>query len=89
MIPEAAVEAAAKALRGYTGDCTCHEAYAGRNLIDPECLYHDVPAEAARDILEAAAPHLMAEAWDEGYRGCYDRYMYDPAPSNPYRKDSK
>ena len=60
MIPEAAVEAAEAVLLGYTGGCTCHEGYSGRNLIDPECSYHDVPPEVARLILEAAAPHMAA-----------------------------
>jgi hypothetical protein len=48
-------EAAAKALRGYTGDCTCHEAYTKRNLRDPDCSYHQVPPwEAAPAALAAA-----------------------------------
>lgn len=44
----------AKALRDYTGECTCDEAYTGRNLIDPQCVYHLVPnEEAAADIIAA------------------------------------
>jgi hypothetical protein len=66
MISDKAVEAAAKVLLGYTGGCACHEGYTGRNLIDPDCRYHDVPPEAARELLEAAAPIIAAGAWDEG-----------------------
>jgi len=40
----------------------------------------------ARAQCEAAAPHLMAQGWDEGYRECYERQMYEPVPVNPYRK---
>jgi hypothetical protein len=44
----------ANVLLGYTGECTCHEGYTGRNLIDPECTYHSVPnEEAAADIIDA------------------------------------
>lgn len=59
MIPAEAVEAAARVLLGYTGACVCHEGYTGRNLIDPDCRYHDVPPEAAKEILEAAAPYML------------------------------
>jgi hypothetical protein len=42
----------------------------------------------AKITLEAAAPFIAAEAWDEGYQGCYDRYMYEPVPTNPYRSQA-
>jgi len=45
-----------------------------------------VNKEYVRLMLEAAAPHMLAEAWDEGYQGCYGRYMYEPVPTNPYRR---
>lgn len=60
MIPGAAVEAAKAVLLGYTGGCVCHEGYTGRNLLDPDCVYHDVPPEVATLILEAAAQHMLA-----------------------------
>lgn len=41
-----------------------------------------------RAALEAAAPFIAAQAWDEGYQGCYDRYMYEPVPTNPYRSQA-
>lgn len=53
-VDDAMVERVARVLRGFTGDCTCDEAYTGRDLIDPQCVYHYVPSkEAARDILDA------------------------------------
>lgn len=49
------------------------------------------PAVTIRDIitiLEAAAPHMLAEAWDEGY----DAADYDAPHSikrpNPYRSQA-
>lgn len=65
MIPEEAVEAGESVLLGYTGGCTCHEGYSGRNLIDPECTYHDVPPEVVRLILEAALPILLSHEREE------------------------
>jgi hypothetical protein len=62
VIPDEAVEAATRVLLGYTGGCVCHEGYTVRNLTDPDCRYHDVPPEVAREILEAAAPHLKPRA---------------------------
>ena len=67
MIPDEAVEAAAKYLTekfNWNGEL--------------------VPA-TAREVLEAAAPHLMAAAWDEGYEGAVDAYDGRNV-SNPYRK---
>lgn len=54
---EAAVEAAVEALTGYTGACTCHEAYTSRNLADPECSHCDIEG-AHIEILTGALPHL-------------------------------
>lgn len=78
VIPEAAVGAAAKVLLGYTGACVCHEGYSGRDLIDPDCRYHDVPPEVAREILEAAAPHIESAMLEAGWQ----------VPEKPYRSDS-
>ena len=50
----------------------------------------DVDFDAAHAIvaaLQCAAPHLLRDAWDQGYRECYERQMYEPVPVNPYRKD--
>jgi hypothetical protein len=58
--PEAAVKAAVHELLGYTGSCTCHGDYTARSLTDPDCHWHIVPnEEAARDVLQAALPHLL------------------------------
>lgn len=78
VIPAEAVEVAQATLLAYTGGCVCHEGYTGRNLIDPGCVYHDVPPEVATRILEAAAPHMLvtvhhhdiehhARSFNEGY----------------------
>jgi len=77
VIPDEAVEAAAKA------------SFAARGGVDWDSQSeHLRSTETAftRAALEAAAPHLMAAAWDEGYRECYERQMYEPVPVNPYRK---
>ncbi|MEO5317607.1 hypothetical protein PV761_03300 [Arthrobacter sp. CC3] len=61
VIPEAAVEAAAKAFRET----------------------HDM-GDALMNALEAAAPHMLADAWDEGERAAFD--SIDGANrTNPYR----
>lgn len=36
-------------------------------------------------MTDAEFKRELAKAWDEGYQGCYDRYMYEPVPTNPYR----
>jgi len=38
-----------------------------------------------RAILDAATPHLMAKAWDEGYDEAEHEPIYRHAPTNPYR----
>ena len=86
MIPDEAVEAAAKAVQE-----VC-ETY------DPGGWTEEANwAIWARWILEAAAPHLMAAAWDEGYLACVDDIFRDQelgktgqrledGQQNPYRK---
>lgn len=69
MIPEAAVEAAAKRLAILNSD-------AGDQLTDHEW---------ARELLEAAAPHMLAEAWDEGFITAEDEVHYHHKSPNPYR----
>jgi len=82
-IPEAAVEAAAEAIyerrfgpKGWDG------------LPDkPRKQY----ADDARSILEAAAPYLMEQAWDECERAEYvitlnaDEAAWEAVKANPYR----
>jgi len=43
--------------------------------------------DMARDALEAAAPHLLAQGWDEGYKaGLFDKEYYAHNP-NPHKQD--
>jgi len=84
VIPDEAVEAAGDVLvyhqrQGIKG-CACGWAEPGRSF----------PEHQARIALEAAAPHLMAEAWDEGELAGYtnagaEQWGYDQK-FNPYRK---
>jgi len=87
MIPDEAVYAAGDVLvyhqrQGIKG-CSCGWAEPGRSF----------PEHQARLALEAAAPHLMAAAWDEGGRAAIERenaYGREEKAkfSNPYRKDA-
>ena len=87
MIPDEAVEAAARrfaALAGYDWD---------KKWDTTEDVEADVRADIrrqAREILEAAAPRLMAGAWDEGAKSQADSYGMDvDTKPNPYRKTTK
>jgi acyl-CoA reductase-like NAD-dependent aldehyde dehydrogenase len=79
VIPEAAVEAAAKVLWD-------KEMVAAWSKFPPS--FHAPFLRDARAALEAAAPHLMARAWDE----CTGSLVYDDGTKvdiasmrNPYR----
>lgn len=39
-------------------------------------------------VLKAAAPHLMAQAWDEGAEAEFDRGKFEPLVANPYRSQT-
>lgn len=96
-IPAQAVEAAARrlcVLAGYDWD----------NMDAPEDVVADFKAqltEQAKSILDAAAPYMLAGAWQEGYMSAYDQERGGigegpiPVPDylaedlvrwNPYRK---
>lgn len=60
----AADEAAKAESLKWTGECNCHEAYVGRGLEDPTCLFHQVDGMAA-DILSAAMPHILTALAEE------------------------
>lgn len=93
MIPEAAVEAAEEALMAAI-------AYRVNPFMPPRYLdgmgVRGIDAAAVRKraltaALEAAAPHMLAEAWEAGFeRGFYDplagstRDASESAASNPY-----
>jgi hypothetical protein len=64
-----------------------------RRAIEREFPYDENNEYIVRLVLEAAAPHLMAAAWEEGF----DKGFYDPkagsywdasesTATNPYRK---
>lgn len=57
------------------------------------CVYcTDDATRYARAALSAAAPTLMAMAWDEGNRFGIDKHCesgcYEDATNNPYRKEA-
>jgi hypothetical protein len=89
-ISDEAVKAAERVLLGYTGGCACHEGYAGRNLIDPDCRYHDVPPEVAREILESAAPYMLASVAEEREGGLFRFTLAQRGwlRSDPYRSQT-
>lgn len=83
-IPDEAVEAAANAVH----DEFCRDPYHAGHT-GPACYDYKVEA---RTILEAAAPHMLADAWDKGFdRGFYDplagrdRDASESRAANPYR----
>ena len=68
----------ADVLRGYTGECICHEGYAGRNLVDPDCTYHLVPnEEAAADII-AALDKAAPEVPEDNFPPIWNVFLFDP-----------
>lgn len=85
-IPAEAVEAAARAMNPavwgpqvWTFQAHGETPTEARNRVQREAL------QQARAALEAAAPHMMAAAWDQGYKtGLFDREFYSANP-NPYR----
>lgn len=80
MIPAEAVEAAAKALRKTFNGYEVERPWDSR---DQKTTYHNDAIAA----LEAAAPCMMAEAWQKGRNaGQMDPYDRYPA-TNPYRSE--
>ena len=79
MIPDAAVEAAIAAFNDKLAWCD-------RNMIDTRLE----DGYALRAALEAAAPHMLAEAWDEGMlRGSRTLgRLLDKWDENPYRSQT-
>lgn len=88
MIPDEAVEAAAVILA--EAECAAMDRDAGYgdgdNLApDDYAIFMPVARENARNLLEAAAPHMLAGAWGEG-RSAGQMDPYDRYPTtNPYR----
>jgi len=77
VIPEAAVKVAAKWLH----DHDCRSALHSGFPPDFECYDW---LDEARELLEAAAPFIAAQAWDEGERAAFDA-MDGAIRNNPYR----
>ena len=61
------------------------EAAAGE-LVEMRRVGEHSSYEYARAALKAAAPHLMAQGWDEGYEAKDSEYPFGPRFTNPYRK---
>jgi hypothetical protein len=90
VIPEAAVEAAARKL------CTL-ASYDWDNIDAPDDVAADFKAQItaqAKQVLEAAAPHMLAAAWDDGHLMGWSEATANTLPEreslwrNPYRSKS-
>ena len=84
MIPEAAVEALASVLAAealFDADCSG----SGWNA-ETDSTDHFMPRarSRAREYLEAAAPHMLREAWDDGHSAGIDHADGLDGGSNPY-----
>jgi hypothetical protein len=72
--------------------CECRHSPFDKHDVNPPCSTRRRATEQARAALEAAAPHLKADAWDEG-RKHGARYPYGKrgpgthADDNPYQAD--
>jgi len=81
-ISDEVVEAAARA--GYKVAVFADETASWDDLSEDQC---QVWIDDARHILEAVAPHLMAQAWDEGADAEFQRsVMKRQRDANPYRQ---
>lgn len=75
MIPDEALDAAVDALvASRLGD---HKGINGEEFV-----------EAARAALEAAAPYMLADAWEEGRQAEEDTPPLHRAAPNPYRSQA-
>ena len=73
MIPEAAVESAKSAVRAHA-----HVDLEAEHLIEG----------IVRAALEAAAPHMLAEAWEDGGRAATGTHDTGYPARNPYRSQA-
>ena len=72
MIPDAAVEAAARQM-----------------ALDSNGQFHwTIYQHRARAALEAAAPHMLAQAWEAGGRAATGTYDTGYPAHNPYRSQA-
>jgi hypothetical protein len=87
-ISDEAVEAAARALvEALKGDNTGYVDASFPNDTTIDISGFDLPA-AVRTILEAAAPFLMAQAWEEGRQAEEDTPPLHRSAPNPYRSQA-
>jgi hypothetical protein len=84
VIPVEAVEAAAKVAVEQLAMYTFPANFNGGNAFHEEVAQRCGPL-IAKAVLEAAAPYLMAQAWDEG-READDFEVSIGMDGNPYRK---
>lgn len=82
LIPEAAVEAAAEVTFLRHGAKYYSQMGPWAEL---EPRFRTAWLEDARLAIEAAAPHMLAEAWDEGREATVEAYDGRGDGSNPYR----
>ena len=92
MIPDAAVEAAARAMApAVWGPSVWQFAAHGEAPADARDRVQQQALKDARAALEAAAPHMLAEVWDEGFEdGKRQDAEGDDGPRfvNPYRSQA-
>lgn len=92
MIPDEAVEAAVEAHCEGTMLAALEAAYPillSHEREQTRLAHIDAVVNARTvDRLERELAEAKADAWDEGYQGCYGRYMYEPVPVNPYRSQA-
>ena len=96
MIPEAAVEALARILANEALFNADIEGYGWDSDHDSSDHFMPRARSRAREYLEAAAPHMLAQAWESGANAAWERstpivngqnyqWRYSGDPINPYR----
>lgn len=84
MIPEAAVEVLARILANEALFNADIEGYGWDSDRDSSDHFMPTARKKAIRYLEAAAPHMLAEAWEVGTKARRD-YRGDLVAANPYR----
>jgi len=76
VIPDAAIEAAARII---------HSQHETSPLDEWSAIFQRQAKANARLVLEAAAPHMLADAWADG---ATDGHLYGIQAPNPYRSQA-
>jgi len=84
VIPDAAVEALASILANEALFNADIEGYGWDSDHDSSDHFMPRARSRAREYLEAAAPHMLAEAWNEGFHTGNDEMC---TSTNPYRRN--